>query len=96
LNDSDSTRTLTLTWTIKEALSKVLRTGLMTPFEIFCLQSIQFENNKWVSQFKNFAQYQAISFQLGKFICSIVCPKRSQIQIDIIKLQQWFANKDNT
>lgn len=93
LNDHDRSRSLTLIWTIKEALSKVLRTGMMTPFEIYSILNIKFENNQWLSEFKNFGQYQAISFQLGKFMCSIVYSKAFKLDIDVSKLKQWFENE---
>jgi 4'-phosphopantetheinyl transferase len=64
-------------WTIKEALSKVLLTGLMTPFEVFEIASIDFYDTYTVSFFKNFGQYKAVSLEMKGNICSIVLPKNT-------------------
>lgn len=93
LHDPLPARTYALFWTIKEALSKTLHTGLTSPFEIYAVKQLQLKNNYWVSEFKNFTQYQALSFSLGKFICSIVYPRRTQMTINIDSMQQWLARK---
>lgn len=82
-------------WTIKEALSKVLRTGLTTPFEIYAIKQINLQGKYWIAEFKNFSQYQVLSFQLENFMCSIVYPKGMQMQIDIPAIQQWLVRQPN-
>jgi len=79
---------LTLLWTVKEALAKVLKTGLMTPFEVFEISRINFCENFTICYFKNFAQYKAISFSIGNYMCSIVHPLKTDLRIDI----QTFKN----
>jgi 4'-phosphopantetheinyl transferase len=79
-----------LFWTVKEALSKVLRTGLTTPFEIYAVKTLNSANNHWISEFQNFTQYKGVSFLLGHFMCSIVFPKRTEMTIDIPAIQTWF------
>lgn len=65
-------------WTVKEALSKVLGTGLMTPIQVYEVnQEIQKEHHT-VSYFTNFSQYQAISFRVGSSLCSLVLPRLTQ------------------
>lgn len=87
------TNLFTLFWTIKEALSKALRTGMMTPFELYAIQKLKkINSHTWSNEFKNFGQYQAISFFLGKVACSIVYPKNSKIIIDTEKLRA-FENR---
>ena len=49
-------------WTLKEALSKILRTGMTTPFDIFSIKELKQEKLGWISSFQNFAQYQGLSF----------------------------------
>lgn len=92
LNNVSNEILYTLFWTIKESLSKVLHTGLTSPFEIFAIKNIKFENDCWISEFENFMQYKVISFQLGDFICSIACPRRTQLIIDIPAIQNWFRS----
>jgi 4'-phosphopantetheinyl transferase len=79
---------LTLLWTGKEALSKVLRTGLMTPFPIFEADKIELRQDYILSHYKNFAQYKAISFILGACVCSIACPMKTEFTINIQSLQE--------
>lgn len=77
----DESSFYTRLWTIKEALSKVMRTGLMTPLVIFEIDSIEYYNTHSVSFFKNFSQYKAISFLRRGNVCSIVLPKYTKINI---------------
>jgi phosphopantetheinyl transferase len=68
-------------WTIKEALSKVLKTGMMTPMDIYQVDAIDQELYKdfTVSTFTYFSQYKALSFPWKNTICSIVLPKETNI-----------------
>ncbi len=70
---------LALLWTAKEALSKALKTGLMTPFETFELSTIEVEDSHITSYFQNFGQYKTLSFTLNQYACSIVCPKKTEL-----------------
>jgi 4'-phosphopantetheinyl transferase len=82
---------LAFLWTMKEALSKALRTGLMTPFEIFEVNRIEVKNDCLVGYFKNFAQYKTVSFSLSShYICSIVYPMKTNLNINIAALQNRF------
>jgi phosphopantetheinyl transferase len=65
-------------WTAKEALSKVLGTGLTTPLHVYEVNQLIIKNNYTVSYFKNFTQYKAISFWVNHCICSIVLPKMTE------------------
>ena len=88
-SSSDPNLLSTVLWTAKEALSKVLRTGLMGSFEALAIQHLGRQENNWISEFQHFAQYQAFSFLLGDFICSIVLPKRTKLSIDVSAIQKW-------
>jgi phosphopantetheinyl transferase (holo-ACP synthase) len=71
---------LLLYWTAKEALSKVLKTGLMTGFSLYEIDQIERESNVWKSRFKNFPQYKALTFRVEKdAVCSIVLPRKSSL-----------------
>lgn len=70
---------LTMFWTVKESLSKVMKTGLTTCFSLYEIQNL-IENTGIVqSSFTNFPQYQTVSVILGAFVCSITYPKRLHI-----------------
>jgi phosphopantetheinyl transferase len=79
---------LTLAWTAKEALSKVLKTGLTTPFTIFAMSEIKVQNDCFTGSFENFPQYKALSFETDGYVCSIVCPKKTGIEIDFSALKE--------
>lgn len=82
---------LTMLWTAKEALSKVLKTGLMTPFEIFEIDGIEIYDNHSISYYKNFAQYKVISFTIEKYMCSMAHPRKTKMQLDINSIKENFA-----
>lgn len=86
---------LTLSWTAKEALSKTLKTGLMTPFELFELSELAVYDNFFIGFFKNFAQYKTISFLIGPYMCSIVHPLKTNILFDMERLRKYFLLKES-
>jgi 4'-phosphopantetheinyl transferase len=68
----------TALWTAKEALSKVLTTGLMTPARIYDLAEFgRAGSGVWEGLFQNFAQYKAKVWIGSSYALSIVMPKRS-------------------
>ena len=88
----DEASQLTLLWTLKEALSKVLKCGLTVPFEILEVESIEEKENFVTSSFKNFKQYQALSFLVDTTLCSLVYPIKTQLILDINTLQKSLGN----
>lgn len=84
---------LTLLWTAKEALSKVLKTGLMTPFEIYEIYKYELYDNFIICYYRNFPQYKVISFNIGSYMCSIVYPLKSQLVFNIIPFKKYYLCK---
>ncbi len=82
---------LTFLWTAKEALSKVLKTGLMTPFDIFEISKLEFINSNIFGYYKNFAQYKTISFTINNYVCSIVHPIKTEIRFDVLSFKKQLA-----
>lgn len=78
-------------WTVKEALSKVLLTGLTTPLTVYEVNRLIIKENYTISYFKNFTQYKAISFWIGNCICSIVLPKMTECFPSV-----WISSELNT
>ncbi|PSL48181.1 phosphopantetheinyl transferase [Chitinophaga niastensis] len=72
---------MTLAWTIKEAMSKVIKTGLTASLEIFTISSIELRDNYLVCQFTNFAQYKAIAWIEHHAAWCIVLPRNSDPDI---------------
>ncbi len=74
----------TLYWTLKEALSKTLRTGMTVPFILYAIKNLCSHYRYWVADFEHFAQYQAIAFLIeDHYLCSIVYPKESTLTLDL-------------
>lgn len=67
----------TIIWTIKESLSKILRTGLTMDNKLSEIESLTKVDAVYVSTFRHFPQYKAISYYIGNYICSIVLPKNT-------------------
>lgn len=70
----------TLIWTAKEALSKALLCGLMSPIEIFNLAEFYpLGNRAWGGLFQNFGQYRFIGWISRTVAMSVVLPKKSEV-----------------
>jgi 4'-phosphopantetheinyl transferase EntD len=72
----------TVIWTIKESLSKIFRTGLTMDVKISEINSLKKVDSIYISTFRHFAQYKAISGCAGDYICSIVMPKNTTPALD--------------
>ncbi len=83
---------LTLLWTAKEALSKLLKTGLMTPIEIFAISRMELHDHFAMCYYKNFPQYKVLGFTIHNFICSIVYPLKSELNMDPLTLKTKISN----
>lgn len=75
--DSDESKSLTILWTIKEALSKVLKTGLMTPFHLYEIDDVEHKEDVIIGSFTNFPQYKSVSWISNGHAWSVVLPKKS-------------------
>lgn len=67
----------TMIWTMKEALSKVLRTGLTMDLKLLEVQSLVKEGDVYTGHFRHLIQYKAISCYAGAYVCSIVVPGKT-------------------
>lgn len=86
---------VTLLWTAKEALSKILRCGLMIPLDLLATEHVKpmpsteptsikpsqpwQQCQQWHGVYKNFPQYQFLSWQTSSAILSIALPKRTTL-----------------
>ena len=84
---------MTILWTVKESLSKVLKCGLMTPFKVFEVKDLASKSDCFVWTFKKFAQYKAMSFIISNTACSIVMPKNTEMLIHVKELKELFKSK---
>jgi 4'-phosphopantetheinyl transferase len=76
----------TIIWTAKEALSKVLKCGMMSPFSIFETVNLSEQGSWYVGHFPNFGQYKFHAWVLEDHVISIALPKRTTIELDLSSL----------
>jgi len=69
----------TMLWSMKEALSKIIRTGLTIDYHLLKIETLKIEDSIYSTTFKNFGQYKAISFQADQYVFSLVLPGRSKL-----------------
>lgn len=71
-------------WVVKEAISKVLKTGLTTSFLLFETRQHTFDKDGKLScYFTHFYQYFAQSWVLNDYVLAIVHPRTTQFDMDI-------------
>ena len=81
-NCLDSRIGAVMLWTLKEALSKVLRTGLTLDWKVFEVDRISRKGIVWESSFSHIHQYKGISRVYNDHIVSIVLPGDSCLDED--------------
>lgn len=78
----DSAEHLYLLWTMKEALSKVLRCGLTLPVQALELAKLQVKDGLFHGRFTHFSQYRVIAQAKDGFALAIVFPWKSRVYLD--------------
>ncbi|WP_252508900.1 4'-phosphopantetheinyl transferase family protein [Paenibacillus peoriae] len=81
---------LTVFWTVKEALSKILRTGFTTSLHVLEMNETRFMDGYFQSTFSHFPQYAAQSYRLGDYICTIVAPRKTEWSMNTSRLYEKF------
>jgi len=74
---NDENLRMVILWSIKEALSKVIKCGLTIPLELLEINHCRKESTDLIVEFKNFLQYKCIIKMIDKYVCTIVLPKNS-------------------
>jgi phosphopantetheinyl transferase len=67
----------TLIWTVKESLSKLIKTGLTMDAWMMEVKSIERIGDYFISTFNHWLQYKAVSFFCGDYVCSITLPRNT-------------------
>jgi 4'-phosphopantetheinyl transferase len=78
---NDKATAYTLLWTVKESLSKILKTGMMIDFKYLEIDSLVYKEGIYTGNFKNFPQYKSFSIVLNSYIVSIICPRNTNIDL---------------
>ena len=69
-------------WTVKEALSKILKTGFTCNLQVFEVEKFNKTMFFFESKFLNFMQYKGYTIKKDEYICSIVLPLRTQLKLN--------------
>lgn len=75
---------LTVLWTMKEAVSKILRTGLMADLQLLEIDSLEMaaDGSIYVATFRHLGQYKVMTGHRGDYVCSVVLPEKTMPQMD--------------
>lgn len=71
----------TLIWTIKEALSKILKSGLSCPFDIFEIENLRSNDGAFDGDYKNFAPYRFYGWHVNGMMAAMVLPRKTELGI---------------
>jgi 4'-phosphopantetheinyl transferase len=80
---TDQAVQLTLLWTVKEALSKVLKCGFTMSLDLLEISTLFSQQNFTICYYKHFSQYKAASFIMNDSVCSIVLPRNTRFDIEL-------------
>lgn len=69
-------------WCAKEALSKVLKTGMMLNFSFLEIDSVNIREKTLIYEFKNFSQYKALCHTNEAYAIAIVLPKNTSVNLE--------------
>ena len=78
-------------WCAKEALAKVIKTGMMLDFIFLEVEEIYEENNSLVTTFQHFGQYKAMCHVNANYAIAIVLPRKTTVNFS----QVWHMFNTN-
>ena len=82
LEESESNiKMLTVMWSVKEALSKCIKTGFTIPMSFFEIKNLSHKNEVFTGHFIHFIQYQYVAFEQDNYVIAIVYPSQMQMKI---------------
>lgn len=90
----DDIRGYTLLWSMKESLSKVIRTGMMIDFLLLEVNTFKAKGlREYAGTFSHFGQYQSVSYCFGDYMVSITLPRRSKVDFRQVGSLFWNLNE---
>ncbi|AZS14169.1 4'-phosphopantetheinyl transferase superfamily protein [Paenibacillus lutimineralis] len=91
--DIAPTAFLTILWTAKEAISKVLQTGFTVAMELFEVKSL--ERNKYgvVGSFRHFPQLVSVSVVREDYVFSMVLPAKALAEGEEFRILELMHNR---
>jgi 4'-phosphopantetheinyl transferase len=79
---------LMMLWSAKEALSKILKTGLTTPLHVYEIHRASWDGEAVVAEFRHFMQYKALLFEFAGHACALALPRYSEPGLSIAELKR--------
>lgn len=73
---------VTIIWTVKESLSKILKTGLTIDFHILSIKTLTKKGNMYEGTFINYCQYKFNTLIFENYICTIVMPLKTNVNLN--------------
>ena len=71
----------TVLWCAKEALAKIIKTGMMLDFKFLEIEEIYKENNSLVVTFQHFGQYKAMCHANSNYAIAIALPRKTTVNL---------------
>ena len=84
----------TALWCAKEALAKIIKTGMMLDFAFLEIDTITQNGTTYVATFQHFGQYKAMCHINGNYAISVVLPRKTQTNLEEV-WQMFDANVAN-
>ena len=69
-------------WCAKEALSKILKTGMMINFSFLEIDHVEIGLKTITCEFKNFGQYKALCYTNEMYAIALVLPKKTSVNLE--------------
>jgi phosphopantetheinyl transferase len=69
-------------WCAKEALSKILKTGMMINFSFLEIDHVEMNLKTIMYEFKNFGQYKALCYTNEMYAIALVLPKKTSVNLE--------------
>ncbi|MGG4267115.1 4'-phosphopantetheinyl transferase family protein [Peribacillus simplex] len=76
----------TLLWSVKESLSKVLKTGLTISIPLLKISKKVKNDDHYVFEFEHFTQYKVQGWMIENYVLTICLPKNTTLKMDLIPM----------
>ena len=87
IDEDENPWLFTAFWALKEAISKALKTGFLTPIEVYEISEYKIDENMLTCEFKNFPQFASTAYVTENYVTAVVFPNRieNEFGIDFFK-----------
>lgn len=75
---------LTIIWSARESVSKILKTGITIDFKWLEINKLSSNGRTYESQFSQLMQYKVLSCISGAYVCSVALPRNTTVNIETL------------